>query len=614
MKTATAVAGRPLSGWSRKTPLGTRYALLPARPGERALGALRVDRALLVPEGTRERLAAAVLATARLRLPGAVGTLDLVAEADEVWLLTDRPPAPTLADVLSAGDPGPDAGSVASVLNETAQTLLALHRAGLAHGSLAPATVVLAPNGTALLTETGLATVLGGEAEPAAASRDEPGAVTVVGDAGAPQPAFQAADTAAWAALARTLAAAWADPATPAAELFAHCATTAESQGLAAARAALLSGRADLPSDFLRRTALRAAAAASTPEFALPHTPQVPAAVAPPTPRSTESRRPPEVPAALAPPTPSRSTESRRTPQVPAAVAPPPSHSTAPRRPPQVPPAVAPPTPSHPTEPHKAPVASAVAGPARTGPVPDRTPAPPTTIPAAQPTAPGDRIRPGEPAGRATAAADATRQPTGAARGERPVGGQDARATVLGKRNRPSSAPVRDGEESGEILLRFGPGVPVAEREAPRARWRTAEAVPAPERTRRRRGGLVTAAVLAVAAVLLWLLLRPDPAPAVVAVRVRAPAGVLHCGGTADLVGVVTTDGRGGPVTYRWLRGDGKDSGELVHLARRGERRVRVHLRWTVRGPGRFRGTARLRVAGRRTPVEATGGFTYACP
>jgi capsid protein len=87
----------------------------------------------------------------------------------------------------------------------------------------------------------------------------------------------------------------------------------------------------------------------------------------------------------------------------------------------------------------------------------------------------------------------------------------------------------------------------------------------------------------------------------------------LHCGQTADLVGVVTTDGRGGPVTYHWLRSDGHDSGELVHMARRGDRRVTVHLRWTVRGPGSFRGTARLRIAHQRKPSEAEATFSYAC-
>ncbi|MFD5799567.1 hypothetical protein ACFWIO_39810, partial [Streptomyces diastatochromogenes] len=257
MTTATTVAGRPLSGWSRDARFGTWHALLPAGSGEPVRGALHIAPALLGPQGTRERLTAAVLATAKLRLPGLLGTVDLVAEADAVWLLTARPPAPTLADILSADEgPSPDAGSAASILNETAQTLLALHTAGLAHGSLAPDTVVLAPDGVALLAETGLSAVLGDA--PAAAVR-------LPGDL--PPPDRRASDTAAWATLARTLGTAWTRAGTPAANLFAHCATTAESQGLATARAALVAGHAALPANFLRRTALRTAAASATPQF-----------------------------------------------------------------------------------------------------------------------------------------------------------------------------------------------------------------------------------------------------------------------------------------------------------------------------------------------------------
>ncbi|MFJ5973073.1 hypothetical protein ACIQI3_35495, partial [Streptomyces sp. NPDC093060] len=307
MTTATTVAGRPLSGWSRDTRFGTWHALLPDASGEPVLGALRIDQALLGPQGTRERLAAVVLATAKLRLPGLLGTVDLVAEAGEVWLLTARPPAPALADVLSADGPRPDAGSAASILNETAQTLLALHAAGLAHGSLCPDTVFLAPDGVALLSEAGLSTVLGDAPHTEPPTADTGGAVVPLpgdlprpdrADTGAvavplpggdlPHPDRRAADTAAWAALARTLGAAWTQAGTPAAALFAHCATTAGSEGLAAARAALVAGRAALPADFLRRTALRAAAAASAPRFAAPATPPQP-----PTPAAPESPAPP---------------------------------------------------------------------------------------------------------------------------------------------------------------------------------------------------------------------------------------------------------------------------------------------------------------------------------
>ena len=159
-----------------------------------------------------------------------IAAVDLVEEEGEVWLLTARPPVPTLADLLAAGDgAGPDAGSVASVLNETAQTLLALHAAGLAHGSLGADTVVLAPNGAALLAAPALS-----ECAPSE-------------------------DVTAWAALARTLGDAWAVDGTPAAELFARCRDTAASDGLAAARRTLTGGRPVLPEGFLERAALRAA-------------------------------------------------------------------------------------------------------------------------------------------------------------------------------------------------------------------------------------------------------------------------------------------------------------------------------------------------------------------
>ncbi|ANP53001.1 hypothetical protein J2Z21_000584 [Streptomyces griseochromogenes] len=490
MTTATKVAGRPLSGWSRDARHGTWYALLPGRSGEPSLGALRIDRALMAPEGTRERLAAAVLAVTGLRLPGVLGTVDLVAEAGEVWLITARAPAPTLADLLADGGAGLDAGSAASVLNETAQTLLALHKAGLAHGGLGMDTVVLAPDGVALLAEASLGTVLG----------DAPG------------PARREADVAAWADLSRTLGEAWAAPGSPAAALFAQCSAGAGSEGLASARAALVAGRAALPAGFLQRRELRAAVAVTTPQFT------------------------------------------------------------------------------------------------------------------AEPTA---EVRADEAADERTCEAAEERADEKADETVAPATAPDDQATVLGRRNRtptwpataeptavPTAAgtPAPAGADDGEILLRFGPGIPADVQDTLRAPWRSTPAPPdSRPRRRGRRAWIATTVFLTAVAVLLWLLLRPAPAPTVTAVAVQAPTGRLHCGQTADLVGVVTTDGRGGPVTYHWLRSDGHDSGELVHMARRGDRRVTVHLRWTVRGPGRFRGSARLLIAHQRKPAEAEANFGYDC-
>ncbi|MFF4501111.1 hypothetical protein [Streptomyces sp. NPDC001401] len=519
MTTAAGVAGRPFSGWSRDARWGTWYALRPEHDDAPSPGALRIDRALLAPEGARERLATAVLAVARLRLPGVPATVDLVAEAGDVWLISARPPAPTLADIAAADGPRPDAGSVASVLNETAQTLLALHAAGLAHGSLAPDSVVLAPDGTALLAEAALGTALGDDTPAASAGR---------------------ADITAWAALARTLGTTWAAAGTPAADLFARCAATAESGGLAAARAVLVAGRTVLPADFLQRTALRAATAAALADFTLQATKD-----APPAARATGTPKPP--------------------------------------------------------------------------------------APGAETTAPvrgDDAARPAETDVRAAVredvSADTRIDATATLPGRldnvpRPAAPDD-QATVLGRRNRtpgPGPAPTAATAGDDDILLRFGPGVPVDEQETLRALWeRTVPA--APVRRRRPRAWIGATVVLTAMAVVVWLLLlRPSAGPSVTAAEVRAPAGRLHCGQTADVIGVLTTDGHGGPVTYRWLRSDGHDSGELVHEAGRGDSTITVHLRWTVRGPGRFRGTARLQVLhqdGTSAPIEAEGTVRYSCP
>ncbi|MFD0368120.1 hypothetical protein [Streptomyces sp. NPDC127114] len=498
--TPATVAGRALSDWSRDGRFGTWHALVPGDTGEPPHGALRIDRALLAPQGARQRLAATVVAVAKLRLPGLPATVDLVAEAGDVWLLVSRPPIRTVADLLEEGAPGLDEGSAASVLNETAQTLLALHAAGLAHGALAPDRVVLAPDGTALLAEAALATALSADVPTAAARQD---------------------DVTAWAALARTLTTAWATPGSPAAELFARCAAAADSGDLTTARTTLTSGRTVLPQDFLRRTALRTAAAAT------------------------------------------------------------------------------------PAKPNRGGPADGAADGQASGPA----------------------------VGAAEGAAEAAAGGTGETvlgrrgRGSGPASVTGDQVTVLGKRNRSAAAPTTtpaasaggsgggddDDDSDDEILLRFGPGVPLSEEEALRALWAAPTA--APVRKRRRRTGLLgTVAALAAVAVVLWLLLRPTAGPMVTAADVTAPTQELGCGQTAEVTGVVHTDGRGGPITYRWLRSDGRQSEELTRTARRGEREVTVHLQWTVRGPGLFRGTARLQVLRPAdSPVEAEGTFRYSC-
>jgi hypothetical protein len=229
------IAGYRLTGRSRTGEAGTwTDAVAPdGTPG----GALRLDPRSMSLPGARERVVAAVTADRRLAQSGLTGLMpitDLVAAHGEVWLLTGRPATPSLAELMSGrpGVPAPDAGSAATVLVETAQTLLAVHAAGLSHGALHAGTVVIGDDGTALLAERGLASALRGEQ----ASHDR--------------------DLQAWASLARGLAAGWAAGDPRAAQLFDRAAATATTHGLSAARDTLLNGRDVLPPGFTTRERL----------------------------------------------------------------------------------------------------------------------------------------------------------------------------------------------------------------------------------------------------------------------------------------------------------------------------------------------------------------------
>ncbi|ACZ90346.1 hypothetical protein [Streptosporangium roseum] len=203
----------------------------------RPAGALSFDPRLIADPATRERLAGAVIADRGLAQAGVTGLVpiaDLIAAQGEVWLLTAEPVNPTVADLLSEtpGVPRPDAGSAAGVLVEIAQTLLAVHAAGLAHGALHPGTVVIAADGSARLVERGLADAIHGR--PPAPERD----------------------VAAWSSLSRGLAASWAASSPGAAGLFERAAATASTHGLAPARDVLITGRDLLPPGFDTRDRL----------------------------------------------------------------------------------------------------------------------------------------------------------------------------------------------------------------------------------------------------------------------------------------------------------------------------------------------------------------------
>ncbi|MFD8231295.1 hypothetical protein ACFV20_05305 [Streptomyces sp. NPDC059696] len=161
-------------------------------------------------------------------------------------------------------------------------------------------------------------------------------------------------------------------------------------------------------------------------------------------------------------------------------------------------------------------------------------------------------------------------------------------------------------------VLRFGPGVTAAAR---RRTHRTPPAAPpptpAPGPRRLRRHALPALVLVCVLAFLAWQRLGPPLEVSTVTVTARPTS--LGCDATADLVALVTTNGRPGTLSYRWVRSDGTASGVLKEVLARGRTQTRLHLRWTFEGPGHRTARAELRILS-GTPRTATAAFTYDCP
>jgi Protein kinase domain len=143
-------------------------------------------------------------------------------------------------------------------------------------------------------------------------------------------------------------------------------------------------------------------------------------------------------------------------------------------------------------------------------------------------------------------------------------------------------------------------------------RWPT----PPPRRLKRRRwraavSTFVTAVILAAVGVILWQ--RAHDRLTVTAVSVAtAQAPGNRCNITVNVVGTIETNGRGGTVSYEWIRGGGLTSVVSAVTTTTGRAKARVYLRWTFRGSGTYHGEATLRVL---APEVASGhtAFTYLC-
>ncbi|MER6134147.1 hypothetical protein [Streptomyces sp. NPDC001815] len=160
-------------------------------------------------------------------------------------------------------------------------------------------------------------------------------------------------------------------------------------------------------------------------------------------------------------------------------------------------------------------------------------------------------------------------------------------------------------------VLRFGPGVTAALAHRPDMSPPTV--VTAPTRTPRgglRRHVLPGLVLLLVIAFLAWQ--RSGTGITTDEVAVTTSRATVACDSTADIVGVITTNGRPGTLSYRWVRSDGTTSAVLREVLPAGRKKARVHLLWSFQGEGRYRAQAELHVLspGRHT---STIRFLYDC-
>jgi serine/threonine-protein kinase len=98
----------------------------------------------------------------------------------------------------------------------------------------------------------------------------------------------------------------------------------------------------------------------------------------------------------------------------------------------------------------------------------------------------------------------------------------------------------------------------------------------------------------------------------VTGVSVSVANPLVGCNATVNVVGTITTNGKGGSITYQWIRTLNGATGPATVTERAGQDAVQVTLTWSFHGTGTTRAIAELRVL---SPNSATGNtqFTYSC-
>jgi hypothetical protein len=78
------------------------------------------------------------------------------------------------------------------------------------------------------------------------------------------------------------------------------------------------------------------------------------------------------------------------------------------------------------------------------------------------------------------------------------------------------------------------------------------------------------------------------------------------------VVGTISTNGKGGPITYQWTK-DGENLPTGTVTAASGQQQVRVDLRWNLRGKGTHHAAAIFQVFTPNVISAQSASFTYTC-
>ncbi|MGI8691475.1 MAG: serine/threonine-protein kinase [Geodermatophilaceae bacterium] len=108
----------------------------------------------------RERSLREARAAARINCPYAVHVFDVVEEDCELWIVMERVPGRSLSDLIQKRGRLP-AAQVIRIAQQILEALTTAHSSGVLHRDVKPSNVLIRPDGSAVLTDFGIAAVDG---------------------------------------------------------------------------------------------------------------------------------------------------------------------------------------------------------------------------------------------------------------------------------------------------------------------------------------------------------------------------------------------------------------------------------------------------------------------